>query len=152
LILRILRAGVAGAVAWWAGLMLLFGAAQGVLANPDLQSAKLNAVYSMSPPPRIAADPWLLPVGILVIAMVHAATFAYIRVALPQGLVRRGLAFGGVAWALLVPWFEFYLPWSLMLEPTVLVLLEMACWAGIMMMVGTAISLAFGREAKQQTP
>jgi hypothetical protein len=146
-IFRILRAGVAGAVAWWAGLMLLFGAAQGVLADPKLQSAKLDAIYSMPPPPRIAEHPWLLPAGILAIAMVHAATFAYLRPALPVGLVKRGLAFGAVSWALLVPWFEFYLPWNLMLEPGLLVLLEMAVWAGILAMVGVAISLAFGRES-----
>jgi hypothetical protein len=132
--------------------MLLFGAAQGVLAHPDMQSAKLNAVYSMPPPPRIAVDPWLLPVGILMIALVHAATFAYIRSALPRGLVRRGIAFGCVAWALLVPWFEFYLPWSLLLEPSLLVLLEMAVWAGIMLMVGIAISVAFGREPSSHRP
>jgi hypothetical protein len=65
---------------------------------------------------------------------------------LPAGLIARGLAFGAVAWALFTPWFEFYLPWNLMLEPTLLVLLEMLCWAGIMLLVGVAISLAFGRD------
>jgi hypothetical protein len=34
-----------------------------------------------------------------------------------------------------------------MLEPGLLVLLEMAVWAGILAMVGVAISLAFGRES-----
>lgn len=145
MILRILRAGVAGAVAWWAGLMLLFGAAQGVLGHPALQSPKLNAIYEMQPPPRIAAEPWLLPLGILVVALIHAATFAYIRPALPAGILKRGVAFAAVSWALLVPWFEFYLPWNLMLEPTLLVLLEMLIWAGVLLLVGLAISVAFGR-------
>jgi hypothetical protein len=147
--LRIVRAGMAGAVAWWAGLMLLFGAAQGVLGHPALQSPKLNAIYEMQPPPRIASEPWLLPLGILVIALIHATTFAYIRSALPRGIIRRGLAFAVISWALLVPWFEFYLPWNLMLEPTALVLLEMVIWAGVLMMVGIAISLGFGRDANE---
>lgn len=151
MIIRILRAGAAGAVAWWAGLIFIFGAAQGVLASPALQSAKLNAVYELPPLPRIAVDPWLLPAGIAVIALVHASVFAFLRPALPQGLVRRGLAFGAVAWALMVPWFEFYLPWNLFLEPTLLVLLEMLIWAAILSLVGMAISLGFGREPASHT-
>lgn len=34
------------------------------------------------------------------------------------------------------------------LEPTALVLLELLCWAGVMALVGLAISLAFGREPR----
>jgi hypothetical protein len=139
-------AGVAGAVAWWIGMQLFFGPAQAILADPALQSAKLEAIFTMAPPPRIAVDPWLLPVGMFVTALFQAAVFAFIRSALPAGLIARGLAFGAVAWALFTPWFEFYLPWNLMLEPTLLVLLEMLCWAGIMLLVGVAISLAFGRD------
>jgi hypothetical protein len=139
-------AGVAGAIAWWVGMQLFFGAAQAILANPALQSAKLDAIYAMSPPPRIAVDPWLLPAGMFVTALFQAAAFAFVRRGLPAGLIARGLAFGAVAWALFTPWFEFYLPWNLMLEPTLLVLLEMLCWAGIMLLVGVAISLAFGRD------
>jgi hypothetical protein len=146
-IVRIVRAAAAGAVAWWVGLNYIFGAAQVVLADPDMQSAKMNAIYELQPPARIAADPWLLPLAMLVIAFIQTLVFACIRSALPSGLVLRGLAFGGVAWALFVPWFEFYIPWSLMLEPTALVLLEMLCWAGVLGLVGTAISLAFGRDA-----
>jgi hypothetical protein len=141
-----MRAALAGAAAWWVGLMLVFGAAQGLLADPALQSAKLNAVYSMEPPPRIAGEPALLPLGILLVAMCHAAAFAYIRKSLPAGLIGRGVAFGAVSWALMVPWFEFYLPWNLMLEPAALVLVEMLCWAIILMMVGLSISIAYWRE------
>ena len=149
---RIVRAALAGAVAWWAGLMFIFGAAQGVLADPALQSSKMMAVYDMQPPPRIAEEPWLLPVGVFVVALVHACTFAYLRAAFPRGLAARGIAFGAVSWALLVPWFEFYLPWSLLLEPSALVLLEMLCWAAILLLVGLAISFAFGRTVENEAP
>jgi hypothetical protein len=144
--IRIVRAGLAAAAAWWLGLNYVFGAAQSVLADPRLQSPKMMAIYDMQPPPRIATDPWLLPVAFVVIGLVQACVFAFIRTSLPQAPFARGLAFGAVAWALLVPWFEFYLPWSLMLEPTLLVLLEMLCWAAIMALIGIAISLAFGRD------
>lgn len=144
--IRIVRAGLAGALAWWIGLNFIFGQAQAILANPKFQSAKMDAIYAMDPPPRIATDPWLLPVAFVVIALIQAAVFAYIRRSLPAGVVARGLAFGVIAWALFTPWFEFYLPWSLMLEPTLLVLLEFICWAAVLALVGLAISLAFGRE------
>jgi hypothetical protein len=146
MVLRILRAAIAGALAWWVGMQLFFGQAQALLADPNLQSAKMSAIYELAPPARIAVDPWLLPVGMFVTALFQAACFAFIRRGLPAGLVARGLAFGGVAWGLFTPWFEFYLPWSLMLEPTLLVLVEMLCWGGIMALVGLAISLAFGRD------
>lgn len=113
LAVRIVRAGLAGAVAWWIGLMGIFGSLQSVLADPALQSAKMLAVYDMAPPPRIVVDPWLLPAGMLVVALIQAAVFAYLRPALPFSLGKRGLAFGAIAWALFVPWFEFYLPWNL---------------------------------------
>ena len=146
MIFRIARSTLAGAVAWWIGMQITFVPAQAILADPALQSAKMNAIYALAPPARIAADPWLLPLGMLVTALAQAVAFAFIRRGLPDGLLARGLAFGAVAWALFVPWFEFYLPWNLMLEPTALVLVEMLCWAGILALVGVAISLAFGRE------
>jgi|GEM_PF-1550510 hypothetical protein len=144
--LRIVRAGLAGAVAWWVGLNYIFGAAQPLLAHPKLQSTKMNAIFELQPPPRIATDPWLLPAAFLVVALIQACVFAYIRPALPLRVVKRGLAFGAVAWALFVPWFEFYIPWNLMLEPTLLVLVEMLCWAVVMMLVGLAISAGFGAD------
>lgn len=145
--LRILRSTLAGAAAWWVGLNYIFGAAQPVLASPALQSPKMNAIYEMLPPPRIATDPWLLPAAFLVCAFLQACVFAFIRRSLPEGRAAGGLAFGAIAWALFVPWFEFYLPWSLMLEPTLLVLLELLCWAGVMLLAGLAISFAYGRDA-----
>ena len=145
-VVRIVRAALAGAIAWWVGLNYIFGAAQVVLADPGMQSAKMNAIYEMQPPARIATHPWLLPVAMLVIALTQTLVFAYLRRSLPNGRLLRGLAFGAIAWALFVPWFEFYIPWSLMLEPTALVLLEMLCWAGVLGLVGVAISFAFGED------
>ena len=152
MLFRIARATLAGAVAWWIGMQITFVPAQAILADPALQSAKMNAIFELSPPARIATDPWLLPVGMLITALAQAIVFAFIRRGLPQGLIARGLAFGAVAWGLFTPWFEFYLPWNLMLEPTALVLVEMLCWAGILALAGVAISVAFGRDAVADLP
>jgi hypothetical protein len=142
--LRVIRAGLAGSVAWYVGLNVIFGQAQAVLADPSLQSEKMNAIYAMNPPARIVAQPWLLLLGFGLAAFAQAVAFAAIRSSLPAGLIRRGLAFGAIAWALFTPWFEFYLPWSLMHEPTALVLIELLCWSGVMAIVGVTISFAFG--------
>lgn len=40
----------------------------------------------------------------------------------------------------MAPWFEFYLPWNVLREPAPLVVLELACWLGVMLLVGTAIA------------
>jgi hypothetical protein len=148
--IRILRAAVAGAVAWWAGMQLFFGPAQALLADERLQNPKMNAIFMMEPAPRIVTDPWLLPLGFFVTALFQAGAFAFIHRALPGGIVPRGLAFGAVAWALFTPWFEFYLPWNLMLEPTLLVAFEMLIWLALLLLVGLAISLAYGRAPAER--
>jgi hypothetical protein len=40
----------------------------------------------------------------------------------------------------MVPWFEFYLPWNVMLEPMPLVLLEVLCWLIVQLLVGLALA------------
>lgn len=140
--LQVLLGGLAGAVAWWAGLLLVFGPAQALLADPSLQSAKFLAAFMEPPLPRMARNPEILAVGLLLIALIHAAVYATLRPKLNGGVWRRGATFGLIAWALMVPWFEFYLPWNVMLEPWPLVLLEVACWLAVMLAVGASIALA----------
>lgn len=147
MLFRILTAALAGAAGWWIGFQLLFMPAQAILADPALQSAKFIAVFAELPPvPRTAQQPWLLPAGFAMLALIQALVFALIRRGLPRGRVARGLAFGLVAWALCFPWFEFYLPWNVMHEPPALVALELLLWAGVMALAGLGISLGFGRE------
>jgi hypothetical protein len=45
-----------------------------------------------------------------------------------------------VAWVLMVPWFEFYLPWNVMHEPIMLVILEMVLWLCVHLIVGIVIA------------
>lgn len=137
-------AGLAGGVAWFVGLLLFFGPAQLILADPQLQSEKMLAVFHDEPLPRIAAMPWVLIIALLCIGMMWG--WVYVWLTQSGGLWsdrpwwRRGLRFGVVSWVLMVPWFAFYLPWNALLEPTLLVLLEAACWAGVMLTVGVTIA------------
>lgn len=140
-ILRPLLAGLGGGVAWLLGLLLFFGPAQTILADPEHQSAKFLAVFAeIEPLPRAATHPWVLYVGVLTISLVYAGTFTALRSRWPGRGWRKGAVFGLVAWALMVPWFEFYLPFNVMHEPVALVLLEAVLWALVLQLVGVSIA------------
>ncbi len=130
---------------WLAGLFLFFGPAERILANPQYQSAKFLAVFAeIEPLPRVADSLGVLVAGVLVIGLVYGVVFDWLSPGLPGRGWRRGMAFGLVAWALMVPWFDFYLPWNVMHEPFALVLLEMVLWALVLQLVGLTIALAHG--------
>lgn len=141
---RTLLAALAGAIAWFAGLNLVFGPAQALLADPARQSPKFLAAFSQEPLPRMADTPWVLPAGLLVVALSFAIVYAWLEPRLPGRAWRKGLTFGLIAWALMVPWFELYLPWNVMHEPFPLVLLEAGCWLILLLLVGVSIALAQG--------
>lgn len=149
-------AGLAGGVAWFVSLLLFFGPAQLILADPQLQSEKMLAVFHDEPLPRIAAMPWVLIIALLCIGVMWGWVYVWLTKPGRPGYAaaaddadgtwaagtwwKRGLRFGVVGWVLMVPWFAFYLPWNALLEPTLLVLLEAVCWAGVMLAVGVTIA------------
>ena len=123
-------------------MLLLFGPAQAILANPAYQSAKFLAVFGqLEPLPRTAGAGWILPAGLLVLGLLYGVAYHFIRRAfVGRPWWKSGLQFGLLAWVLMVPWFEFYLPWNVMHEPAGLVLLEMVLWWGVLAAVGLAIA------------
>ncbi len=147
-LLRAAVAGLGGGVIWLVTMSLLFGPAQIILANPDFQSEKfLYVVTQLEPLPRAAGTWWILPAGVLFIAMIHGIAYRFVRDAF-SGLPAwsKGVRFGLVAWMLMVPWFLFYLPWNVMHEPVLLVMLEMVLWMAVMLSVGLAISVIYERK------
>ena len=139
--LAILVAGVAAGAAWFLGIAIVFGPAQGILADPARQSAKFIAAFAdPQSPPRMGAAPWILPAGLVVVGLAASLAYAIVRRGLPGGPARRGAIFGVVAWLLMTPWFEFYLPYNVMLEPLPLVLLEALLWGIVLQLVGQAIA------------
>lgn len=152
-IVRIIAAGVAGGLAWLAGLYVFFVPAQTILADPALQSAKFLRVFTeIEPLPRAATSPWILLLALPSIGVIHASVFAALRHGLPGRGWREGASFGLIAWALMVPWFEFYLPWNVMHEPFALVLLEALLWALVLQLVGIAIALVHGALTREPAP
>jgi len=140
-LVRASLAGLAGGVAWLLGILLVFGPAQSVLTNPDLQSAKMIAAFSGgAAAPRTYASSALLPVALLGIGLLWGWVYVWCSPSWPGPWWRRGVRFGVVSWVLMVPWFEFYLPWNILLEPASLVALEMACWAVVLFFVGLTMA------------
>jgi hypothetical protein len=147
--------GVAGGIAWTAGMLIFFGPAQAILADPERQSEKFLAVMADPVhPPRMVESFWIVPAGLMVLGFVYAIIFTVIERGIPgKSTTARGLAFGAIVWALAFTWFEFYLPWNVMREPAALVALELLCWLGTMAFVGLAISWTWrltGGERQQR--
>ncbi|MBB5519276.1 hypothetical protein [Amphiplicatus metriothermophilus] len=140
---RIVAAGFFGALAFAVGLMATFGPAQQILADPELQSAKFIAAFAGDPPPRMNASPFVLPLGVLVAGLAHATAFQLVYRGLPRNWFAAGLVYGLAAWLIGALWFEFYLPWNVMLEPWPLAALELACWLGVSLLTGLAIACVF---------
>jgi hypothetical protein len=136
----LLASGLAGGVAWYLGMLVFFGPAQHILTSPTLQSAKFNAVFqTLEPLPRTTSQPLVFIAGLLGIAILYACVHRGIERALEGSILQRSVKFGLILWAIMVPWFEFYLPWNVMREPAILVGLECICWFGVMQLVGFAI-------------
>ncbi len=133
-------AGLAGGLAWLLSMLAIFGPAQSILTDPARQSAKFLEVFAGTPPPRMSEAPWIVAAGIFAIATLWGCVYVGLSRSWTGAWWRRGLRFGGIAWVLMVPWFEFYLPWNVMREPALLVALEMACWLGVLLCVGLAIA------------
>lgn len=149
-LLRATAAGLAGGLAWIVGLMVFFGPAQAILANPAFQSQKfLYVMGQLEPLPRTAEVWWLLPVVLLAIGILYGIAYHFVRRAFPDSpWWSKGLKFGLLVWVIMVPWFEFYLPWNVMHEPFMLVMLEMALWLAVMLTVGITVAFAYeGRSS-----
>jgi hypothetical protein len=138
---RTVLAGLGGGIAWIAAMTVFFGPAQSILADPARQSAKFLAVFGeIEPLPRTLANGWILVVGLLALGVLYGIAYRFVRRGIAGSWWRKGLGFGLLAWILMVPWFEFYLPWNVMHEPFALVLLEGALWLATLSVVGVAIA------------
>ena len=138
--IAILFAGAAGGVAWRTAMRIIFGSAQRFLTDPLLQSPKMLNAFMLAPVPRTSHQPGLLWVGLISIGILWTLAYRALSALWRPPWWRKGLLFWMISWSLMVPWFEFYLPWNVMLEPFPLVLLELVCWAGVLLVVGLTIS------------
>jgi hypothetical protein len=141
-VFRRILVGVAGGVAWTVGLFVFFGPAQRILADPQLQSGKMNAVFqSLQPLPRNIDQPWIVPLALVAICTIYGRVYDWLLPVMGKTRFQRATRFGFLLWIMIIPWFEFYLPWNVLWEPTPLVLLEFALWFLVMQLTAAAITL-----------
>ncbi len=132
-------------------LMFVWSGAQPVLANPEYQSGKFINAFVTEPLPRMATDSTVLWKGFYVISICLSVAFIIVNRKLSGHWLKRGLVFGVVNWLLMTPWFEFYLPYNVMLEPLPLVLLEALLWLCVTLLLGVYFSfVANWRNVKSQ--
>lgn len=142
--LRVPLVGAVAAVVWVAGLQLVFGPAQGILADPEIQSGKFLEVFgSLEPLPRYVTQPVVFYMGILLVGLAFGVAYHMTNQWMPGQPAKKGFRFGVLAWLLMIPWFEFYLPWNVMHEPLVLVLLEMVLWFIVLQCVSFAVVYSY---------
>lgn len=127
---------------WFLALMtfFVFSGAQAVLANPAYQSEKFLRAFTGEPLPRAAGSFFIVPLGLIFVGAIAASVFVWLDGKLNHRWPKKGLVFGAVHWALMIPWFEFYLPFNVMREPLALVLLEMLLWLGVTLTLGLYVS------------
>jgi hypothetical protein len=134
---------------WRAGLRIFFvyTGAQTILANPKYQDQKMLDIFlKLTPPPRAAENEWFLVEGFFVTGLLMAVALSLINPKLSGSWLKKGWFLGCIAWLLVIPWFEFYLPYNVMREPLALVLLEALLWFGVMLLVGLSASFTLNYE------
>lgn len=125
--------------------LLFFQLGDGLLFESDAQSAKVIAVlFEMEPLPLMFTNGPLYLAIAGVVGGLHGLVFAWIEPALPQGRLRRGLAFGAVLWVLMAVFFEFHAPFNMFGEPVALVAIELGFWVVVLAAEGMILSLLYG--------
>ena len=141
--LRAAAALLLGGLIWYAcfALFFIYSGAQSVLASPDYQSSKFLKVFlEVEPLPRVVESPWLLYAGIYMVSTASICVFLFLGKKLRGPWWKKGLRFALINWALSIPWFEFYLPYNVMHEPFLLVLLEGVLWLCTLVVFSITIS------------
>lgn len=147
---RILLLYVSTGILWriFMSLMFVTSGAQSVLANPAWQSSKFLHAFMDSPLPRMAGSSMVVWKGFFFCGLLAARVFLIVNRGLHGDWLRRGLVFGAMHWALMIPWFEFYLPYNVMLEPLGLVMLECFLWFIVLLLTGIYMSFIINFKAQ----
>jgi hypothetical protein len=98
--------------------------------------AAITPFGAVDPGPRLVG----VLVGLTIWMAIVAAVFVAVRSSLPDGWVRRGIAYGLGVWGLTYVFFETWVPYNVLHEPLPLVGLELALEAVGMVAVGLVLS------------
>lgn len=129
-------------VVWYFAFNLCFvwSGAQGILGDPALQSSKfIKAFIEYQPLPRMT-DVTILWKGFFLCGLLSATAFLLVGNVQKRIWWKHAIRFGIIHWLIMVPWFEFYLPYNVMNEPLLLVFFEAAIWLVVLMIVSCYLS------------
>ena len=141
--LRIILLLLTSGFIWYLSFYVFFilSSAQNILANPVYQSHKFLKVFmELEPLPRMVQDSFLIYKGFYLIGTLSLLVFLFLSDRLKGSWYRKAISFSLVQWVLMIPWFEFYLPYNVMHEPFKLVLLEATLWFGVILSVSCVYS------------
>ncbi|MFA8386163.1 MAG: hypothetical protein ACEPO2_11110 [Pelagibaca sp.] len=125
--------------------VLFFQLGTPILFENERQSAKLIAVlFEMEPRPLMFTNGLLYMAIAAGIGGIHGLIFHWIEPVLPRGLVKGGLAFGVILWALMALYFEFHAPFNMFGEPVALVAVELLFWVPVTIVQGVVLSAIYG--------
>lgn len=117
-------------IIWYAAMQLFFimSGAQNLLANPQYQSDKfIKSFMVYEPLPRMIERGFVLK-GLTLTGAFTAFAFVVVNSKLAGSWLKKGLMFACIQWLIMIPWFEFYLPYNVMHEPLSLVMFEGLVW------------------------
>ena len=128
-VLRTVVAGVVGIVGFLIVNLLGFELAGDILFDPDLQSAKLIAVWEEIEPLPPAHGEAVTGVILILIGIGRAFVYRWLAPGWPAGVVARALRYALLVWFLSFFFVEFAAPFTLFGEPVWLVLIELVILA-----------------------
>ena len=128
-VLRTVVAGVVGTVVLLIVNLVGFELAGDILFDPDLQSAKLIAVWEEIEPLPPAHGEALTGVILILIGIGRAFVYRWLAPAWPTGVIARALRYALLVWFLSFFFVEFAAPFTLFGEPVGLVLIELVILA-----------------------
>ena len=140
---------VASIVAFLVAGALFLGVGGPILFNPDLQSAKLIAVWQeIEPLPVMSTNMPVFMVGVALLGLLQGGVFAWIIKGLPEPTLKRGSGFGLVLFLLIATYFEFFTPYNLFGEPLPLIALELFFWFIVTQVQGIVLSFVYKALAR----
>jgi hypothetical protein len=122
---RTVLAGLGGAVVFVILQYTLFGLAGPILDDPNLQSAKLTAVWNEIEPLPPAYGYAATVAGLALIGIGRAFVYRWLAPAWPNRVVARALRYALLIWFLSFLFVEFSAPFTLFGEPAGLLALEL---------------------------
>ncbi|HEY0740250.1 MAG TPA: hypothetical protein VGD40_02275 [Chryseosolibacter sp.] len=150
---RVLAVALAGPI-WYCNFVIFFvmSGAQAILASPEHQSEKMLAnFFSIEPLPRMNFDEWLVLKAFVFCGGIMAGIFIFLDSRLKGTWLKRGLTIGVIFSLVMVPWFEFYLPYNVMNEPLSLIAFEFILWNCVLVSnsLATAVILNYKRVSPE---